>query len=101
MGPFLAGDDPHPGRPPGQVQQTGQLGDPRPGTDLALGVVGRCPHLVGDLLDHLTGVAGQGEPDRVLHPLTGEPVQQLVGAAGTIDPDQNPLARTAASHVAG
>jgi len=34
VGSFLADDDPHPRRPPGQVQQASQLGDPRAVADL-------------------------------------------------------------------
>ena len=42
---FLADDHPHPGRPAGQVEQAGELGDPGAVADLAVGVVGRCPRL--------------------------------------------------------
>ena len=38
---FLAGDDPHPCRPPAQVQDPGQLHHPGPVADVAVGVVGR------------------------------------------------------------
>ena len=43
VGAFLADDDPHPGRPGGQVQQAGELGDPGAGPHLAAGVVGGLP----------------------------------------------------------
>ena len=43
MRSFLADDHPHPRRPPGQVEQPGQLGHPGPVTDLPVAVVGRCP----------------------------------------------------------
>jgi len=42
-GPFLADDHPHPGWPGRQVQQAGQLGDPRAGPGLAAGVIGGFP----------------------------------------------------------
>jgi hypothetical protein len=40
---LLADDDPHAIRPAIQVQQAGQLGDPRAGPDEAVSVVGRGP----------------------------------------------------------
>ncbi len=91
MGAFFADDDPHPGRPAGQVEQSGEFGDPGAVAGLPVGVVGRGPHAVGDLLDQHAGVAGQGEPDRVLDPLAGEPVEEFVAVPGTIDPDQHPF----------
>ena len=49
------------------------------------------PHAVWDLLDQHAGVAGQGPADRVLDPLAGEPVEELVAVPGTIGPDQHPF----------
>ncbi len=40
---FLAHDQPHPGRPRGEIEQGGDLGDPRTGAELAVGGVGRLP----------------------------------------------------------
>ena len=38
--PFLADDDPHPGRPGGKVHQAGDVRDPRAVTDLPVAVIG-------------------------------------------------------------
>ena len=48
VGAFLADDHPHPGRPGGQVQQAGELGDPGARPDLAAGVIGGFPDPVRD-----------------------------------------------------
>jgi len=68
MGPLSADEDPHPGRPAGQVEQAGELGDEPPLADLPVGVVGRGPCPLGELRDQLGGAGGQGEPDRVGEP---------------------------------
>jgi hypothetical protein len=47
----------------------------------------------GDHLDQGGGVRREGEPDRVLHPLAGEPLHELVAVPGTIDPDEHPFPR--------
>ena len=99
MRPFFAGDDPHPCRPIGEVEQPGQFGDPGAVSGLAIGVPGRGPALVGDLFDQLSRIGGQGPADRVLDPLTVQPVQDVVGAAGTVGADQNALARPAAGQA--
>jgi len=41
LGAFLADDDPHAFRPGGQVEQAGELGDPRAIADLPVTVIGR------------------------------------------------------------
>ena len=73
---FAADDQPHPGRPAGEVECPGHLGDPGTGADLAVGVVGRLPHVLGDArqlgLDRCQ-VPGQSEPDRVGQPAAGQP----------------------------
>jgi hypothetical protein len=40
MRPLLADDDPHPGRPGGQVRQAGDVGDPGAVPDLPVPVIG-------------------------------------------------------------
>src|SRR4051794_3087313 len=96
MWTLAADDQPHPCRPAREVEQAGDLGDPGARPDLAVGVIGRCPGRrrdPGELgLDRLE-VAGQGEADRVGQPPAGEPVDQSVGAAGPVDPDEHVLAR--------
>lgn len=49
-----------------------------------------------DQLERLAHVTGQGEPDRVLDALGGEPVDQPVRVPGAIDPDQHLFARPVA-----
>ena len=61
---FLADDHPHPLRPGGQVQQAGDLGDPRARPDLAAGVIGRFPDPVRELQDGLVHVLGDGDARR-------------------------------------
>jgi hypothetical protein len=46
-------------------------------------------------------VLGQGEPDRVGHSLTGDPVQHGVGAPGRIGAHQHAASRTGAGPVEG
>ena len=101
MGPFLADDDPHPGRPAGQVEQAGELGDERPVADLPVGVVGRGPRLLGELGDQLGGAGGQGEPDRVGQPAPYQPAHVVVGRAGAVDADQHPASRPPVTSQAG
>ena len=43
VGSFPADDDPHPGRPAGQVEQVGDLGDVTAVTDVPVDVHGRGP----------------------------------------------------------
>ena len=50
VGAFAAHDDPHPGRPSGEVEQAGELGDVSAVADSTVGVGGRGPHLVGTRL---------------------------------------------------
>jgi len=59
MGPLLADDDAHPGRPAIQLQQPGDVSDPRSLADLPVPVVGRRPGIGWDLADG----AGDGVGD--------------------------------------
>jgi hypothetical protein len=95
---FLADDDPDAAGPGGQVQHAGELGDPRAVADLPAGVVGGGPGPGRDLQDGVVDVGGDGHADRVLQPPAwpGEPVQEVMGAAAGIGPDQHP-----APHVPG
>ncbi len=65
-------------------------------------VVGRLPQF--SLVEHgqlvCEGV-GQGKPDRVLHPLPGQPRQELMRAASAVGADQHRSARPAAGLVSG
>jgi hypothetical protein len=81
---FPADDDPHALRPGRQVQQAGELGNPRAVADLPVAVISRCPRPGRDLADGLLRIVGDGEPDRVGQPPAGlgEPVQELMRAAG-------------------
>ncbi len=99
VGPFFADDDPHAGRPAGEVEQAGEFGDPGAVAGHPVGVIGRGPHRGGDLLDQCRGVAGQGEPDRVLDSLAGQPFHQLVAVSGTINPDQQPFPGSRVGHL--
>jgi hypothetical protein len=89
VGPFLADDDTHPGRPAAQVHQAGQFGDPGAVTDLVVGVVGRGPPVLRDVGEQVGRVRRQGEPDRIRQALAGEPLDQLLGAAGAAGADQD------------
>jgi hypothetical protein len=101
VGSFLAADHPHPLRPAGQVEQAGELGYPGAVTDLAVGVVGRGPHLVGNPGQDGGGVERQSEPDRVQHPLPAQPLQEPVGAAGGVAANQHRTSRTHPRPVTG
>ena len=80
---------------------SGELGDPRAVADLAITVVGGLPEFRLVQQSKLVGEGvGQGEPNRVLRPLCGEPGQQLMGAAGAVGADQHSLARPPARCVA-
>src|SRR4051812_46419471 len=80
----------HPGRPAGEVEQSGEVGHPGTRTNLAVGVVGSGPSIGGDAgqpLPNRDEVTGQREADRVGQSAAGQPGDQLVGAAGAVDPD--------------
>src|SRR5215207_4826914 len=94
---FAADNDPHPGRPAAQIEQSGDLGDLGAVADIAVGGDRRRPHPFRNRDDG----AGQrrvlgGEADRVLQPTAADlngasqPVQQLMGGAGPVGPDQQP-----------
>ena len=95
--PFAADDDPHPGRPAAQIEQSGDLGDLGAVADLAVGGDRRRPRPFRNGGDGAgqRGVLGR-EADRVLQPTAadlgwaGQPVQQLMGGAGPVGPDQQP-----------
>ena len=89
---FFADDHAHPGRPAGQVHQVRELGDPRAFADLLSGVIGRGPHVLGDECEQVRGVLWEREPDRVGQPPAGQGLDDLVGAAGAVDADQDRLA---------
>ena len=86
---FLAHDHPHPRRPGREVEQAGDVGDPRAVTDCAVAVVGRRPRLLRHLRQRRAEGVGQGEPDRVRQPLRDQPVQELVRAPGAVGADQH------------
>lgn len=89
VGSFLAHDQPHPGWPAFE-DVTGQFGHPGTVANLA---VGFDRHRPGRLRDPQHGVVdrvGDRHPDRVGQPpaAPGEPVEELVGAAGGVGADQ-------------
>ena len=86
---FGADDDPHPGRPPGQVQQPGQFGDPGTVARCLVGVVGGGPRRLRDQVQLGDRVHAQAEPDGVLQALPGQPGHEVVGAAGAVGADQH------------
>ena len=102
VGPFAAGDDPHPRRPvlrtePGRGagrfgrgrHPGGELGDLRPVARLAVPVDRGPPGLLGDRLDRRPHRLVCGEPDRVLQPQIGDLVQERLGAAAGVGADQH------------
>ena len=62
-------DDPHPGRPLPQVEQSGEFGDLRAVTDLTVGIQSRGPGRFGQSADRVVDLDSfvDGESDRVLH----------------------------------
>jgi hypothetical protein len=96
-----ADDDPHPSRPGREVHQAGGLDDPGPGTGLAAGVQRGLPVGNGQRSELVDQGLGQPEPDRVGQPLPVKPVQELVGGAGAIDPDQDLAAGPVSGLVPG
>jgi len=58
---LLADDDPHPGGPGGQVEQVGELGDPRTVAHRVLGVMRLGPDFCWDPGEQVRGVVGRGE----------------------------------------
>jgi hypothetical protein len=95
MGPLLADDDPHPGRPGRQVHQAGDIRDPGPVPDLPAAVVGGCPGVRRDLADRLGDGLGDGHADGVVQPPRSgrQPPQELVRAAAGVGADQHPPAQ--------
>ena len=100
VGPFLAHDHPHALGPPGQFQQVGELGDPRTVANLVVRVQRRRPHVIGDVFEQVSGVRRQGKPHRVRQSLGGHPVQDRVGRARAVDPDQHLAPRAGPGPVA-
>ena len=98
VGSFLADDHAHALGPAGQVEQVGEL-DPRPVADLAMGVVGGGPDVLGDSLERVRGVLREREPDGVGQAATGEPVDHLVRGPCPVDPHQHRLARPACGQL--
>jgi len=84
VGSFLTGDDAHPGRPAGQVHQTGELGDPRTVADLVDGVQGRDPDLLRDEPQQVRGVVREREPHRVGQASTGQGSDDLVAECDSL-----------------
>lgn len=93
VGAFLPLDHPHPGRPPGQVQQPGQLGHERPVPDpVVFTVIGGGPRArFINTFQQVRRVRGKGEPDRVGQTLLLEPTCEVLGAAGPVGADQDLL----------
>ena len=101
MGTFLAGDHPHPGRPGGQVEEVGQLGDPGAVADLAVAGVRRVSTPCSGIVEPIgpSGRAKPGSPSQALEPLsalltrrhadltvTARPLTDYAHAAGDTTP---------------
>ena len=80
---LLPHDDAHPGRPPGKVQQLGDVRDSGTVADLPVAVVSRRPRGRGDFPDGGLHVLGDRHADRVVQPPRrgSHPFQEPVGAA--------------------
>ena len=89
VGPFAADDHPHPGRPTVEIQQSGEVSKIGPLASLAIAVEGRHPNPLRDQVVEVGGVHGEGEPDRVRHPAPGQPLGELLRAAGPVRADQH------------
>jgi hypothetical protein len=72
-----------------KFEQAGELGHPGAVADPAVGIVGRGPHLIGDLGEEGGGVEREVEPDRVRQALPGQPFDETVSAAGGVGADQH------------
>ena len=94
---LLADDEAHPGWPAVQVQQAGDVRDPRPVADLPVPVISRRPRGCRHFADRIGDGLGNGHPDGVVQSpgLRGQPVQELVRPAARISPDQHPAAQVA------
>jgi hypothetical protein len=92
MGPFLADDDPHPGRPGRQVQHPGDVRDPGAVPDLPVSVVSRRPRIRRDPEDGGLHLPGDRHADRIVQPPRwgGQPVQEPVRPAAGVSADQDP-----------
>ena len=86
---FAADDYPHPGRPTVEVQQSGEVSKIGPLASLAIAVEGRHPNRLRDQVVEVGGVHGEGETDRVRHPAPGQPLRELLRAAGPVRADQH------------
>src|SRR5512135_3657632 len=62
VGTFFAEDDPHAGRPAGQVEQAGGLGDPGAVAGFAVAVVGRLHARAGIVVRRCSVSAGSRNP---------------------------------------
>ena len=93
MRTLLAHDHPHPLGPAGKVQQPGQLRHERPVAEpVVITVIGGSPRLrLIDPFQQVRGVGGEGEPDRVGQPPCGQPLDEVLGAAGPIGADKDLL----------
>jgi hypothetical protein len=96
-----AHDHPHPGRPGSEVEQPGHLEHPGTVAGLAIAVIGALPGPLGHPGEGFGDGVGQGEPHRVRQPLGGEPVQQLVRAAGGVGAHQDLAAGAGPRSVPG
>ena len=98
---FLAHDYPHPRRPGLEIQQAGDVGDPRTLAELAVTVVGWRPTVARYPRQRLREGVGQAELDRVRQPLGDQPVQELLRRAGAVGADQDLAARPGPRLVSG
>jgi hypothetical protein len=86
---------------PFQVEQVGDVGHPRPVPRVAVGVDGGGPGLLGNQRQDLGELTRQAEPDRVGQPAVVHPVQEVVGGACGVGPDEHPASGTASRLMPG
>ena len=93
MRALLAHDHPHPLGPALQVQQPGQLRHERALTDpIVITVVGRGPRLgLIDAFQQVRSMFGEGESDRVGQTPRGQPLDEVLGATGSVGADKDLL----------
>ena len=82
-------DDPHPFRPPVQVDDAGQFSDPRAVPLSTVTVIGRGPGLFRERVDRRGGALTQPETHRVRQALIGEPPHELMRPTGPVGADQH------------
>src|SRR5699024_5792242 len=95
VGPFTTDDDPHPGRPIVEVEDSGELSNVGAVTGFTAGVIGRLPRAqIRQLAVEVSRGGWQHPPNPVRQAALGEEVQAVLGATGGMSADEHLLART-------